>query len=220
VTAPNQSAPDGAYVIGTVDDVEDWDEASIRAVTKAPVINAFTEAENQQQTRILTPIDDNLTLALIAQGDADDALTQAQLAANAAAAAEEAAEIAVDVASYWESECVVASAAVVLGVNELLIGLCQNVPAGRTRYLTNLHFALHENIHGLTIQTKKWDATGATSTVIHTATLGANVTRIEYPSLGIQMFDKERIFWNVTSISGPTNEPPEVLQVLAFGTII
>jgi len=45
VTAPNQSAPDGAYVIGTVDDVEDWDEASVRAVTKAPVLDKFGQAQ-------------------------------------------------------------------------------------------------------------------------------------------------------------------------------
>lgn len=157
------------------------------------------------------------TTAVAAQTTATTAVTTAQAAANDAAAAVETADIAYENASYWEAECVVASAGVVLGINELFIGLCQNVPTGRARTVTDLHIALLSQPAGIVIETKKWNAAGTSSSVIHTATLGANVTRISYNNLGLAVADKERIFWNVTSITGTVE--PNVLQCLIFGVI-
>ncbi|WP_280301085.1 hypothetical protein [Nocardia neocaledoniensis] len=157
------------------------------------------------------------TTAVAAQTTATTAVSTAQAAANDAAAAVETADIAYENASYWEAECVVSSAGVVLGINELFIGLCQNVPTGRARTITDLHIALLSQPAGIVIETKKWNAAGTSSSVIHTATLGANVTRISYNNLGLAVADKERIFWNVTSITGTVE--PNVLQCLIFGVI-
>lgn len=158
------------------------------------------------------------TTAVAAQTSASVAVSTAEAAANDAAAAVETADIAYENASYWEAECVVASAGVVIGINELFIGLCQNVPTGRARTITDLHLALLSQPAGIVIETKRWNAAGTSSTVIHTATLGANVTRISYNNLGISVADKERIFWNVTSITGTVE--PNVLQCLIFGVIV
>lgn len=157
-------------------------------------------------------------LAGTAQTSAEDAVSTAEAAANDAAAAVDTADQAFENASYWEAECVVASAGVNLGINELYIGLCQNVPTGKTRSITDLHIALLDNVGGCTIQTKKWNAAGTSSSVIHTATLGANVTRISYNNLGLSVADKERVFWNV--VAAPGTVPPNVLQCLVFGVIL
>lgn len=155
--------------------------------------------------------------AVAAQSTASAAVTTAEAAANDAAAAVEVADIAYENASYWEAEAVVASAGVVLGDNELRIGLCQNVPTGKSRKITDLHIALLTQPAGIVIETKKWNAAGTSSSVIHTATLGANVTRINYQNLDLSMSDKERVFWNVLSVTGTVE--PNVLQIMAFGAI-
>jgi hypothetical protein len=218
VTAPNQGDPNGALNPGDFHAfqsmTEDDAKASMTSGAKVSIDGAFQSHRDNVTNRI----DGNYTLIQTVQGSADTAVTTAQAAANTAAAASEKADIAYGLSSYWESECVVASAAVVLGVNELLIGLCQNVPDDRTRKITDLHFALLTQPSGITIETKKWNSAGTTSSVIHTAVLGANVTRINYNALDLVMEDKERIFWNVTSITGTT--APTVLQVLAFGVIL
>ena len=151
-------------------------------------------------------------------GQVSEAVTQAQAAANAAAAAEEVADNAYGAATYWEAECVVASAAVVLGLNELFIGLCQNVPTGKQRIITDIHIALQHQPNGMTIETKKWNATGLASSVIRVDNLAANQTRLSIQNVDASVVDKERIFWNVTSITGSVE--PLVLQILVFGVII
>ena len=145
-------------------------------------------------------------------GDRIDAV---EIVANDAS---DTADVAYAAASYWETECVVASAAVVLGLNELFIGLCQNVPTGKQRIITDLHIALQSQANGLTIQTKKYNAAGTSSSVIRTDTLTAGQIRASYNNIGANVLDKERIFWNVTSITGSVE--PLVLQILVFGVII
>lgn len=157
-------------------------------------------------------------VALAAQENAGTAVTQAQAAANAVEAATEKADRAYENASYWEAECVVASSGVVLGVNELNIGLCQNVPDGKIRKITDIHIALMQQLNGIQIETKKYDAAGVVNSVVHTATLGPNVTRVNYNNLDISVLDKERVFWNVVSVTGSV--APTILQCLVFGVII
>lgn len=160
--------------------------------------------------------------ASAAQTAASGAVSAASAAANAAAAAQETADVAYGLSSYWEAECVVSSAEVLLGVNELLIGLCQNEPDDCNRFVTDIHLALKTNPGGAVIQTRKWNAAGTSDSLIHTATLGANVTRANYSTLNLQMADKERVFWNVTTATpgGSPLAPPTVLQCLLFGVII
>lgn len=218
MTTPNiPGAPDDAFVVGS-DYGSNLTESSIMAIATGGAKSSFTGVQGAIGSQVRDPIDNTYTIAVAAGGRADEAADSAEVAANAAVAAEEAADVAREVASYWEAECVVASAAILLGVNELLIGLCQNVPTGRVREITDLHFALLSQPAGIVIETKKWNAAGTSSSVIHTATLGANVTRINYNNLFLDMQDKERIYWNVTSVTG--TEAPVALQVLAFGSII
>lgn len=181
-------------------------------------LTGYFQDEHDTLTDTTTVAYNAYSAATTAQSTAEDAVSDAEAAANAAAAAQETADTAYNLASYWEAECVVASAEVLLGVNELLIGLCQNVPTGQTRKITDLHIALENQPGGMSLQTKKWNAAGTSSSVIHTATLGANVTRINYNNLDLDVADKERVFWNASSITGST--PPNVLQCLLFGVIL
>ncbi|MGW1854486.1 hypothetical protein ACWCP4_28005 [Nocardia elegans] len=190
---------------------EDDAKTSMTSGAKVSIDGAF----NSHKDHVTDRIDGNYTLIQTTQGSADQAVTTAQAAANTAAAAESTAASASDRASYWEAEFVVASAAVVLGVNELLIGLCQNVPGGLTRTITDMHVALLTQPAGMTFELKKWDANGTTATVLDTYTMAANTTRANWPNLGFVMNSRERVFVNVTSITGTT--APVVLQVLLFG---
>ena len=162
-------------------------------------------------------IDDAAAQAAAAQAAADAAAAAAAAAAATANDAQDTADIAYANAQYWEAECVVSSAEVLLGVNELLIGLCQNVPTGKTRTITDLHIALVSQPAGMVLETKKYNAAGTSSSVLHTATLTAGQIRRSYNNLGLAVLDKERIFWNVTSITGTV--APVVLQCLIFGVI-
>lgn len=217
MTTPGGGAPSDGFVVGSAFG-SDLNESSVRAIATGGARVSFEGVQSGVGSQVLGPIDNAHTIAVSAQGSADTAVTTAQAAANDAAAAVETADIAYDNASYWETECVVASAGVLLGVNELLIGLCQNVPTSRTRKVTDLHIALLTQPNGMSIETKKFNSTGTSSSVIHTATLGANVTRINYQNLNIDVADKERIYWNVTSVTGST--APTVLQILVFGVIL
>lgn len=207
------AAPDGSFVLGTVDGAQGMTESSIRNVLKARAVGAsgsYTDVQNAVNSEIKAPLNEVVT-------DVSVAVSTAEAAANAAAAAQETADIAYGLSSYWEAECVVASAEVLLGVNELLIGLCQNRPDDRYRGITDWHVALLSQPAGMTVEMKLWNATGTASSVVHTATLGANVTRISYNNLGIEVDDKERVYWNVTSVTGTIT--PQVLQCLVFGVI-
>lgn len=190
------------------------------------VANGINETTTTADSAMATATDAGITantaytISIAAQENAGDAVDTAEAAANAAAAADTKADQAYEAASYWEAECVVASAGVLLGVNELLIGLCQNVPTGKTRRITDLHFALQTNPGGVTIETRKWNAAGTSSSLVHTATLGTNVTRINYNNLTIDVLDKERIYWHVTAVGVVSGSYANVLQNLMFGVIL
>ncbi len=177
---------------------------------KSGALGAFGGAQNTHKTEVR----DRITTV---EGSADLAVTTAQAAANTAATAESTAASASERASYWEAEFVVASAAVVLGVNELLIGLVQNVPGGLTRTITDMHVALLTQPNGMEFELKKWDATGTSDSVLDTYTLAANVTRANWAGLNFVMSSRERVFLNVTSVTGSV--APVVLQVLLFGVM-
>ena len=216
MTAPNQPAPDGSFTLGSGFG-QDITEDSAKATMTNGVIGSWSTAQDSHRTAYTERIDTNYAMILSTQGSADAAVTTAQAAADAAAAAESTAASASDRASYWEAEFVVASAGVVLGVNELLIGLCQNVPGGLTRTITDMHVALLSQPAGMTFQLKKWDATGTTSSVLDTYTLAANVIRANWANLGFVMASRERVYVNVTSVTGST--APVVLQILLFGVM-
>ena len=195
------------------------------AITKADdAKNTATSASNTATAANNTAIaaNNNATTASNVATEANnkvDAVSGAvQSAVDDAAEALERADIAYANASYWEAECVVSSAEVLIGVNELLIGLCQNVPTGKVRKVTDIHFAFNSNPGGATIQTKKWNSAGTSSSVIHTATISAGTIRIGYNNLDVSVSDKERIFWDVTALGGTV--PPTVLQCLVFGVIL
>jgi hypothetical protein len=218
VTAPNQSDPDGAINVGQFATFQSMTEDDAKASMTGGTRASIDSAHNSHATNVVARIDGNYALVLEAHGIADQAVTTAQAAANDAAAAVETADIAYDNASFWSNEFVVSSAAVVLGVNELLLGPVLTVPDGLSAVITDIHFAFLTQPAGIVIETKKWNAAGTSSSVIHTATLGANVTRINYNALGISILDKERVFCNVTSVTGSI--APVVMQMAVAGAIL
>lgn len=150
----------------------------------------------------------------------DNNLVTSQQAVTAGNLAQEAlltADIAYENAQYWKDECVVASAGVLLGVNELLIGVVMDVPTGRTRKITDLHFAFYEKPGSITIQTKVVGI-NAVERVVNTVTVPAGNTRHSLNNLNISVVDKERVFWNVTAQGGAV--PANVLQVAVVGVLL
>jgi hypothetical protein len=174
-------------------------------------------AQNSHRTNVRDRIDLTYAVALEAQGSADQAVTEAEAAANAAATSLATSAALYQAATYWEAEFVAASAAVVLGVNELLIGLCQNVPLGLERRVTDIHVAFLSQPNGLTFELKKMNDAGTSSSVLETFTLTANQTRANWSSRDYQVFNRERLFVNVTSVSGSV--APVVFQILVFGVL-
>jgi hypothetical protein len=218
VTTPHlPEAPDGSFVVGS-EYGSDLTEESILAISTGGAKASFTGVQIQHKTEVRDRIDFTYAVALEAQGSADQAVTEAEAAANAAAAAGQKADIAYENAHYWSVECVVASAAVVLGVNELHLGPVLNVPDGLDARLTDAHFAFVSQPGGCTIEVKRWNAAGTVDDVIHTQVLGANVTRYNAPALDIPVFDKERFFYNVTNVVGSV--APLVLQINVSGVFI
>ncbi|WP_280350326.1 hypothetical protein [Nocardia abscessus] len=223
MTTPNlppDQAPDGAYVIGG----GDWKFGSLltpdlgKAFMTQGILGSYTTAQNTHKSEVRDRIDGAYEQIEIVSGDAATAISEAQAAANAAAAAESTAATAYQAASYWEAEFVAASAAVVLGVNELLIGLCQNVPLGLVRKVTDIHVAFLSQPNGLTFQLKKWNPAGTSDSVLDTFTLTANQTRANWSITGgYEVTNRERLFINVTSVTGST--APVVFQILVFGVL-
>lgn len=211
MTAPNKPDPEGTVNIGGFRALQTATESDAKTAMKSGVLGSFGGAQNAHNNEVRAPLD-------LAQGAADAAVTEAQAAANAAANAVTKAQVAYDAASYWSVEFIVASAEVLLGVNELLLGPVLNVPAGRTALLTDIHMGLLNQPNGLTIETRKWNATGTAWTTVHTGVLAANVNRRSFPNLTISVLDKERFWPYVTSITGTV--PPTVLQVCVAGAFI
>lgn len=208
---PGTPLPTRAYTASTVFELQNADQESQAHTANTDL---FLSAEDTRQRYFTGPYAQLQT----AGANAATAVTASEEAANAAAAAGEKADIAYENAHYWSVECVVASAAVVLGVNELLLGPVLNVPDGLEALLTDVHFAFISQPGGCTIEVKRWNAAGTVADVIHTQVLGANVTRYNANALAIEAFDKERFFYNVTSVTGST--APTVLQINVSGVYI
>ena len=210
MTSPDHAVPTKTYTAADIYQSQSVDPAVLAAANNADMQDQGEEVRLLFKANVADPLAHNLIVT-------EDVVSDVEAAANAAAAAQETADLAYGLSSYWEAECVVASAEVQLGVNELLIGLCQNRPTDRVRSVTDWHIALVDQPGGMTIEMKKFNDTGTSSSVVFTATLGANVTRVSYNNLGLDMADKERVFWNVASITGTIL--PTVLQCLLFGVI-
>lgn len=220
MTTPGGSTapPDGSYVIGGGEFRygQNLTEESAKTVMKGGTIASFENAQNTQHVEVRYRIDGAYDAIEVVEGYAGQAVTDAEAAVNAAAAAEATAASAFEAAAYWETECVVATAAVVLGVNELLIGLVQNVPGGLNRLITDMHVALLSQPNGLEFELCKWDDTNTTSEVLDTLTMAAGVNRASWSwPLGLPVEHRERLFWNITSITGSV--APQVFQPLLFG---
>lgn len=213
MTTPGGSVlpPQGSFQLGDGQALgQNITEASAKALMTGGTLAKYTAVQTAVGTQIRTPIAQ-------AQGSADVAVTTAQAAANQAATADATAASASDRASYWGTEFVVASAGVVLGVNELLLGPVTNVPGGLTSTLTDMHIGFITQPGGLTFELKKWSPDGTTATVLGTYTLAANVTRANWASLGFVLATRERVFVNITSVTGSV--APVVCQVLIFGVM-
>ena len=172
-------------------------------------IPSKTQVDQASQTAIQAGAN-----AATARGESALALTAAQSVEAIAQSADEKADLAYENAQYWEKECVVSSAEVLLGVNELLIGMVMDVPTGRSRKITGLHFALSACPGTVTVQTKVQDASGVTSRVVETTAI--STVRRSISALDIPVVDKERVFWNVISSTSPAT----VLQVSVVGVYL
>lgn len=207
MTSPNGYTPGEA-----IQDLRAWQEMTQeQALSQAQVrlSPSWEYAQNTHTEQVRQPL-------AVVQGAADQAVSDASAAVNAALAAEATAASAFEAAAYWETEVVVASAAVVLGVNELLIGLCQNVPGGLNRLITDMHVALLSQPNGMEFELRKWDDSGTTSSNLADFSLPANGTRASwnFPD-GLNVAHRERLYWNVTSVTGTV--APVVFQALVFG---
>lgn len=155
--------------------------------------------------------------------DIDAAEAVAAAAAAAAAAAQAAADDAGDVADaavasaqYWKDEFVVSSAGVLLGKNEMVLGMVMDVPSPRTRTVTRVHYAMLANTSTMTIQLIKVNAAGTVETVILTTNIVSGAIRQTDSTINEVVTDKERILCNVTAIGGVASG----LQCAVVGTLI
>ena len=175
-----------------------------RAVSASAVQTADGTALDTKLVTIITNNDTTNALAVAAANEAQQALVTA--------------DIAYENAQYWKDECVVASAGVILGVNELVIGVVMDVPTGRTRKITDMHFALFSKPGSLSIETKVQSADGVTERVVHNHSIIPVATRVNVNNLDIDVADKERVFWNVTALGGTV--PASVLQIALVGVLL
>lgn len=180
--------------------------------TKGAVDEVATAAERATQDALLATAN-----SATARSESALALSAAQGVQAIADDALATADIAYENAQYWEKECVVSSAEVLLGVNELLIGMVMDVPTGKKRLCTDIHFALVSNPGTITVETKLQSLDGQTSRTVHTATMTAGQIRKSYNNLTIQAYDKERMYWNVIL---PYTTPANILQVSAVGVMV
>ncbi|PEH74650.1 hypothetical protein CRM89_00435 [Nocardia sp. FDAARGOS_372] len=219
MTTPGGSPPDDDYAWewGT-DFGSTLDEATILAISTNGAKTKFTGVQGAVGSEIREPAEHTRLIAVSAQGTADEAVTTAQAAANAAANAENLADAAYENSQEWSLEFVCASAEVLLGVNELLVGPMLNVRDGLNAILTDIHVALLEQHNGMTIQTRKWNAEGTAYTVAHEGSLGPNTTRRSFSALSVPVEDLERFFPYVTAVVGSV--PPQVLQICVAGVYV
>ncbi len=215
MTAPNEPIPNGSIEPGAFNDFQAMTAEDVQTTLKQGAKVSYGNAHGTHGTEVRARLDGAYTAIAVVEGHADDAVTASQAAANAAANAVDIADKAYLNSSFWIIECVVASAAVVLGGNELLLGPVLNVPDDQDAFLTDVHIALLSQPAGMDIECKKWNATGTTFSTYTTATIGANVTRYNIPLLEVPVLDKERFFYTVPTITGSV--APQVLQIAVAG---
>ncbi|MFE7717474.1 hypothetical protein ACFU44_00305 [Nocardia rhizosphaerihabitans] len=210
--------PEGAWELGDSGAYGSTiEEDNVESIVTSGAVAKWEDAQNSHRVHVRSRIDGAYDAIQVVEGHADDAISQATAAINTANAAEATAASAMAAVSYWETEFVVASAAVVLGVNELLIGPCQNVPGGLDRIITDMHIAFLSQPNGLTFELKKWNPDGTESTVLGTYTLPAGATRASW-AINYNVTHRERLFINVTSVTGSV--APQVIQILVFGAFV
>ncbi|OZF09800.1 hypothetical protein CH300_00015 [Rhodococcus sp. 15-1154-1] len=151
--------------------------------------------------------------------NADAKATAAQETANSvediALAAQTSADVAYAAAARWKDEFIVASAGVVLGKNELALGVVMDVPAGRTRKISRVIYGLITNTGAMTVQLIS-TSPSRVSTVIHTSTIPAGVVEFIDNSPDISVLDGHRISCTVTAIGGNSS----VLQCALIGALL
>lgn len=218
MTAPDGSSPPGSLAVGMFAARQATTVEQAKSVMSGGVVGAFEHTQDTLHEEYNTPLDNVRIQAVAADEKAEIAMSAAEDAANEAANAGEKADIAYDNAHEWSIEFVCASAAVNLGRNELLLGPMLNVRGNRTAILTDVHIALLEQPGGITIDTRKWNASVTAFTVAHTGTLDPNVTLRSFSGLTVPVLDKERFFPNVAAVVGTT--PPNVLQICVAGVFV
>lgn len=151
--------------------------------------------------------------------NADAKATAAQETANSvediALAAQTSANVAYAAAARWKDEFIVASAGVVLGKNELALGVVMDVPSGRTRRISRIIYGLITNTGAMTVQLIS-TSPSRVSTTIHTTTIPAGVVEFIDNSPDISVIDGHRISCNVTIIDGNSS----VLQCAIIGALL
>ncbi|MFC4373386.1 hypothetical protein ACFO5K_04680 [Nocardia halotolerans] len=215
MTAPNEPIPNGSVEPGDFNAFQAMTSEDVETSLKAGAKVSYGGAQNTHGIEVKSRINGAYDAIAVVEGSADEAVTASQAAANAAANAVDIADKAYINSSFWIIECVVASAAVVLGDNELLLGPVLNVPDGQDAFLTDVHIALLTQPNGMQVECKKWNATGTAFVTYTTATVGPNVTRYNIPLLEVPVLDKERFFYTVPTITGSV--APQVLQIAVAG---
>ncbi len=157
-----------------------------------------------------------------ANSTAQQANTTAQQAQEASAGvretaeqAYEQAEVAYAAAARWKDEFVVSSAGVVLGQNEIDLGVVMDVPPGRQRIVSRIIYGLSRNTGALTVQLISTSPQRTRSVIHSTTILAGQVERIDdSPNISVQ--DGHRISCSVLSIDGDSS----VLQCALIGALI
>ncbi|MBF6363223.1 hypothetical protein IU447_24205 [Nocardia farcinica] len=215
---PGSPRPPGTLGPGLFRPLQQKTVDDAKAAMSGGVMGAFEHTQETLHDEYNLPIEQTRLIAVTASGAAAEAVTTAQAAANAAANAENLADAAYENSQEWSLEFVCASAEVLLGVNELLVGPMLNVRDGLNAILTDIHVALLEQHNGMTIQTRKWNAEGTAYTVVHEGSLGPNTTRRSFSALSVPVEDLERFFPYVTAVVGSV--PPQVLQICVAGVYV
>ncbi|MEU4709524.1 hypothetical protein AB0G00_24170 [Nocardia salmonicida] len=210
--------PEGAWELGDSDSFGSAiEEDAVAGIVTAGAQGKWVDAQDSHRVNVRNRIDGAYDAIQVVDGHAGDAISASAAAINTANSAAATAAAVLEAVSYWETEFVVASAAVVLGVNELLIGPCQNVPGGLERIITDMHIAFLTQPNGLTFELCKWNPDGTVSSVLGTYTLPAGNTRASW-QINYTVTHRERLFINVTSVVGSV--APQVIQVLIFGAFV
>lgn len=191
-----------------------WGVETFSLRSEADTYTAIAKA--QQAADSVTGIANSaLTAADSASAAADAVLGVAENADAKASAAQVAADVAYAAAARWKDEFIVASAGVVLGKNELALGVVMDVPPGRTRKISRIIYGMFTNTGQIVVQLIN-TTPDRISTIIHSTTIPAG--QIEYVdnTPDISVVDGNRISCNVLSIAGNSS----VLQCAVIGALI